>query len=204
MTQKSAKTTSRMFGKAGPLVLVPLLLGAVASSSAFAKDGGWAEGWGSGTIVSAVQPGTSNPCDSRHPCEIAVQGSGDTKSSFGAGPEIGQFGFQADLTIDLALGTPNGSGQQCFPVTGALSLRRDEKNARFGMLVVDVQGEECAFGASTTLSALAATYAVDGTQSTGKFSGAAGTGAVSATIDTSRSPASLGFSFSGSLGSAAK
>lgn len=197
-------TVAKKVGGCTPLVLIPLLLDAAPSSTALAGGGGWVEGWGAGAVVSAVQPGTSTPCISSQPCEITASGSGEVKSSFGAGPEIGQFDLQIDLTIDLAHGTPNGFGQRCFPASGALSLRRTKTNPRFGTLVVDLQGQECALGSSATLAALAATYVVSGADSTGKYAGAAGIGTVSGSVDTSRSPTRTDFAFSGSLLGATK
>ena len=159
----------------------------------------WVEGWGTGTIASAVQPGTSTHCDSSHQCEIGIVGSGETTPSFGDEHRIGGFDLQADLIVDYPDGSPNGFGGQCSPVGGSLSLQQATKKAGSMTLVVKIQGQDCAVGSSATLSAITATYLVDGIDSTGKYTGASGTGNVSASVDASATSTGVEFAFSGSL-----
>jgi hypothetical protein len=110
---------------------------------------------------------------------------------------LGQFNLQAVVTVDLPDGPTNGFGGQCYPVTGSLSLTG--VNAPSNTLVVDLQGVDCAVGPSTTLSAIEATYVVDGVNSTGKFAGATGSGTVGGATDSSQSPQTVEFAFDGSL-----
>ncbi len=151
---------------------------------------GSVQGWGSGPITAQVQPGTTTACVPSQQCEITVGGT----ATLG---QLGQFNLQASLTVDLPDGTTNGFGGQCYPATGSLSLTGVHGPA--ATLVVDLQGVACAVGSSTTLSAIAATYVVDATNSSGRFAGATGTGTVGAATDASQSPPTVEFAFSGSL-----
>ena len=49
------------------------------------------------------------------------------------------------------------------------------------------------------MSTISATYVVDGTNSTGAFAGAAGTGTIAASEDGAQSPPAVELAFSGSL-----
>jgi hypothetical protein len=208
----------RRLGRCLTIVLWPLLLIAAVPTTVLADDDGrggggwgwegagsqqkgWVQGWGTGSVAAQVRPGTTTSCDTSHQCEVTVSSSGHARATLG---QIGQFTLAANLTVDFPDGTTNGFGGQCFPVTGVLSLTGAQGGAGLGTLVVDVQGTDCAVGSSTTLSTIDGTYVVDGANSTGKFAGAAGGGAVNATTDMSQSPPAVGFAFSGSLRGAGK
>jgi hypothetical protein len=203
---KPVKTAARTIALCAPVALFPLLYAAGAPAKVSGDHGqspGWVDGFGAGTITGEVQPGTSNPCDSTHQCQITISGTGTIQpgepggGSWNGGHHHGNFALQAVITVDVPDGTTNGFGGNCYPVTGSLSL--SPSGGGTGTLVVGVQGQDCAVGSSTTLSAIAATYVVDGNQSTGKFGGAAGVGTIAASLDASRSPLAVGFAFSGSL-----
>jgi hypothetical protein len=207
---------ARRLGRCAPIVLLALLLNPAAPVKVLADDGdgghgrkgqgAFVQGLGSGTITAEVQPGTTSPCVSTAPCQITITGTATIQPSFAGQPDFGKWGgrhdhggftVQAVLTVALPNGTPNGSGEQCYPVTGSLSLTAVSTPS--DTLVADVQGVDCAVGSSTTLSAIDATYVVDGTNSTGNFAGATGTGTVGAATDSSQSPPTVEFAFSGSL-----
>jgi hypothetical protein len=212
---KPLKTAATTIGLYTPIALFPLLYAAAAAAGSPAESwghrgghwqsSGWVEGLGTGTITAEVQPGTNTPCDSANQCQITISGSGATQPFFGGGGDqghwgggygLGNFTLQAVLTVDLPDGTTNGFGGECYPVTGSLSL---SPTWGTGTLVVDIQGQDCAVGSSTTLSAITATYVVDGSQSTGNFSGYSGVGTIGASVDASQSPPPVEFAFSGSL-----
>jgi hypothetical protein len=191
---------AKTLGYCAPIAIFALLMNAAAPEQVRAEGGGglvqWGsiQGWGSGPINAEVQPGTTTPCDASHQCEITVGG----KATLG---QVARFDLWADFTVDFPDGTTNGFGGHCYPVTGTLWLT--SANARSDTLAIDIQGVDCAVGASTTVSALDASYVVDnvadGTGSTGKFAGATGTGTVRAATDSSQSPQTVEFAFNGSL-----
>ena len=195
-----------------PIALFALLLNLAAPVKVLADGGGWGGGdgglwrlgarrrragglWsvrlGAGVgLRTDHRPSTRIPVMPSQQCEITVGGT----ATLG---QLGQFNLQANLTVDLPDGTTNGFGGQCYPATGSLSLTGVHGPA--ATLVVDLQGVACAVGSSTTLSAIAATYVVDATNSSGRFAGATGTGTVGAATDASQSPPTVEFAFSGSL-----
>jgi hypothetical protein len=181
-----------------PLALLPLLpaVGASAGGAGHQWDdqGSWIEGWGGGTVT-AESP---NPCVSTQPCVLTVSGSG---ASQGAVWLRGRFDVQGNVTVDLRGAVGNGFDQACYPVTGTLTLSPmgvgDDWNV--GSLAVDIQGQGCAVGSNPNPLAAAATYVVDGANSTGIFAGASGTGTMNASLDLGQSPPAVGFAFSGSL-----
>jgi hypothetical protein len=200
---KPFKLVAGTVGFYASIALIPLL-----SSSTIAAaggkgwgdgswdQGGWEQGSGAGTVTAEVQPNSSNACSASSQCQITISGTGATGGLFSG---IGQFGLQAELTADLPSGTTNDFGGACYPLTGSLTLSPLKGRWSSSTLVVDIQGQDCTLGSSTTLFAISATYVVDGADSTGKFAGATGVGMVSASLDMSQSPPSVGYAFSGSL-----
>lgn len=187
----------------GPLAVVAVVIGwALPASGLVMGGGGWVDAWGQGSVASAVQPGSTLACDPGHPCEKTAQGTGDSKTFFDAQGEIGQFNFQAVLTVDLPDATPNGSGLSCYPVSGTLSLSTGQGQGQGNdqaTLVLDVQDRDCAVGASSSLTAIAGTYIVDSANSTGKYDTATGVGSFNWSADSSASPADVNFALTGNF-----
>jgi hypothetical protein len=198
---KSLKTAARTIGLCVPIALYAAAAAAEPPADRRGNHGqspSLVEGSGTGTVT-AESP---NPCSPTQQCQITISGSG---AIFGGGPNygnwgghgLGNFSLQAALTVAYPDGTPNGFGAECYPVAGSLSLSPNWDNGN--ALVVDVQGQDCALGSSTTVSTITATYVVDDTQSTGIFAGAAGVGTIGASVDAGQSPPAVQFAFSGSL-----
>jgi hypothetical protein len=200
---KPFRTAARTLGICASIAIAALLFDTGRAAADGGRDWGHGgglpvglvQGSGTGTVTAEVQPGTSTACTATSQCAITVSGTGAAQPFFG----LGEFDLSADLTADLPGGTPNGFGGECYPVTGSLTLSPIYGKWNPGTLVVDLQGQDCAVGSSTTSLVIAATYVVDGTNSTGRFAGASGTGTVSAAIDDSQSPPAVEFAFSGSL-----
>jgi hypothetical protein len=134
-------------------------------------------GWGHGTIRSAVVPGTANPCDPMHECELRVEGTGQAKTFFGAGREIGPYRFVAFVTIDFTQSASNALGGACNPAGGTFNFF---PLAGGGRLILDFQGTDCQNGAATSvISEIFAAYVGNHSFSTGKFAGVSGTGSLS-------------------------
>jgi hypothetical protein len=160
----------------------------------FNSSPGFVNGWGNGSIVSAVQPGTSLPCDTAYVCMKTAQGASEAVAFLGAGGTVGTGTFEAVLDIDLPSPTSNGAGGACYPVTGQLAITTDG-----GVLALKVQGSDCAVGTETTLSVITGSYVVDGANSTSKFRGVSGVGAFHWSADSSVSPAGVQFALTGNL-----
>jgi hypothetical protein len=193
---KLFKPVSRTLGVCAPIALIALLsnITIAAAGGRGWQEGGWHQGgWVQGSGMGTV---SSTACVSSDPCQITISGTGATGGFFGG---IGQFDVQAQLTADLPGGTSNGFDGECYPLTGSLTLSPSQGTWSSGNLVVDIQGQDCAVGSSPTLSAISATYVVDGVDSTGRFAGATGAGMVSASLDMSQSPPAVAFAFNGSL-----
>jgi hypothetical protein len=200
---KPFKPVARTVGFSAAVAVLPLILNATVAGADGRgwgqggwQQGGWEQGSGSGTVTAETQPNSATACDADNSCQFAISGTGATGGFFGG---IGEFALQAELTADLTGGTSNGFGGECYPLSGSLTLSPTQGRWSSGNLVVYVQGQDCAVGSSATLSAINATYVVDGVDSTGRFAGATGAGTVSASVDTSRTPPAFGFAFSGSL-----
>jgi hypothetical protein len=155
---------------------------------------GWVNGWGNGSIVSAVQPGTSLPCDAAHVCEKTAQGASDAVTQFGAGGTVGAGTLEAVLDTDLPNATSNGAGGGCYPVTGQLAI-----TPTGGVLVLKVQGSDCVLGTETTLQVITGSYFIDPAKSSGKYAGVSGVGAFHWSADSSVSPAQVRFKLTGNL-----
>jgi hypothetical protein len=191
---KSLKSLFRLL----PFALLPLLpaVGASAGGAGhqWGHQGSWIEGWGSGTVT-AESP---NPCVSTQPCVLTVTGNGTSQGAFWL---LGRFDVQGNVTVDLPGAVGNGFDQACYPVTGTLTLTPtgfgDDRNV--GSLAVDIQGQGCAVGSNPNPLATAATYVVNGANSTGIFADASGTGTINASLDLTQSPPQVGFAFVGSL-----
>jgi hypothetical protein len=161
------KAVRRAAAVLGFLALAP-------AAGALAQGPGWVEGWGHGTVQSAVVPGTSNPCDAMHACELKVEGIGQAKTFFGAGQEIGSYRFIGFVTIDFTQPTSNALGGACNPTGGTFNLF---PLAGGGRLVMDFQGIDCQNGVATSvISEITAAYIGNYSFSTGKFAGVRGTG----------------------------
>ncbi|HXW16470.1 MAG TPA: hypothetical protein VEN79_18315 [Terriglobia bacterium] len=154
---------------------------------------GFVIGWGNGSIVSAVQPGTSLSCDMAHVCMKTAQGASDAVALLGGGT-VGTGTFQAVLDIDFPSPTSNGAGGACYPVTGQLAITTDG-----GLLALKVQGSDCALGTESTLSVITGSYVVDAADSTSKYRGVSGVGAFNWSADSSVSPADVQFALTGNL-----
>jgi hypothetical protein len=197
------KPVARTLGYCAPVALISLLCSsgiAAAAGLGWGQggwyQGGWEQGSGAGTVSAEVQPNSSTACNAGNQCQISISGNGSTGGFFAG---IGEFNLQAALTADLPKGTSNDFGGACYPLTGSLTLTPMLSRWSPGNLVVDIQGQDCAVGSSTTLFAISAIYVVEGVDSTGRFAGSTGVGTVSASLDMSQSPPAVGFSFSGSL-----
>jgi hypothetical protein len=199
---KSFEHVGRTLGFCVPIALTLLGNATIAAANGRGwgegswQQGGWEQGSGTGTVTAEVQPNSSTACDPSYPCQITISGTGATGGFLGG---IGQFDLQAEITVDLPGGTSNGFNGECYPVTGSLTLSPMQGKWSSGNLVVYIQGRDCGVGSIATLSAINATYVVDGADSTGRFAGATGAGTVSASLDTSQSPPAVGFAFNGSL-----
>jgi hypothetical protein len=199
---KPFKHFARTLGVCAPIALPLLFNGTIAAADGRGwgqggwQHGGWEQESGTGTVTAETQPNSATACNADNLCQLTISGTGATGGFFSG---IGEFDLQAELTTDLPGGTSNGFGGECYPLTGSLTLSPMQGRWSSGNLVVYVQGQDCAVGSSTTLSAVNAAYAVDGADSTGRFAGATGTGTVSAALDTSQTPPAFGFAFSGSL-----
>jgi hypothetical protein len=182
------------------LALAILCVGGIAGMHPISVDAAeaepqWLVGWGSGDVVSSVQPGTKTGCDAAHSCEETVEGSGTTRLlTVGAGAAAG-FDFVAVVTVDLPGATPNGAGGTCFPASGVISLTGAA--AGQGTLVLDIEGSDCALGGSTTRRVLTGTFVVDGAASSGTATAPSGVGAFNWTADSSVAPTAVTMSFSG-------
>ncbi len=166
---------------------------------------GFVEAWGNGVLTNAVQPGTSSACDSSHACQETLSGAITGKTFFGAGGEIGtQQPFVLVETLDFADAAPNGTGGECYPVGGQLSIT--DKHHLRSTLILDFQGSGCQLTKNSTQDQsrllIKATYFTDG-ESTGRFAGTTGTGELNLVPPTSLPGPALGsafpVSFSGNL-----
>jgi hypothetical protein len=178
------------------------------AASAAAVSAAWAGSFGNWVQSSASGTATTNSCNTTQTC-IAGTGSGSFILPFGGqdGPQgddwhhhnggFGSYNFSASLTVDTGNHTSNGFGGSCSAAGGTVTLTPAHGPAG-NTLVLDVQGAECAVGASTTEQVLTATYVVDASSS-GIFSGATGTGSFSASLDSAAAPFVLDLTFAGGL-----
>lgn len=201
--QQRMRTVSALMAGAG------LAFGIAASAAAgpgvsFGSFTNWVESTASGTATTAS-------CNTAQTC-ITGTGSGhlNLSNGFSFGPQggnwhggdggggwLGSYNFSASLTVDSGNTTPNGFGGTCSAAGGTVTLTPTHGPSG-NSLVLDVQGAECAVGASTTEQVLTGTYVVDAS-STGAFLDATGTGSFSASTNSTATPIVLDLAFSGGL-----
>jgi hypothetical protein len=147
------------------------------------------QAWAFGTLSGASQPDSREGCDLSHVCALAISSAGGAgtgtgvtiKTSFESasqGEPSPNLPFLLTETIDYAHAVTKGvhgdTGHgACYPGSGVLTILIDASST----LVLDIVGQACQVGRSTTELVFTGSYASD-TASTGTVANADGIGTV--------------------------
>jgi hypothetical protein len=140
---------------------------------------GLLEAWGDGKVSTAVQPGTSTPCDLSHPCQITANGTLEGKTLFKVGAEVGRAAIVLVQTIDFSAGAANGTGGKCYPSGGHVTITPEGQTA--STLILDFQGSACEWSSATNAYLFQGPWTADDASS-GTFKHPVGIGTTSVDI----------------------
>ncbi len=194
-TPRRATQSRDMLHRVGPVVMGVAMAGAVSfpapsSELAFEPRTGGAviEAWAFGTLSDATRPNSQAACDLSHLCELVISSAGGTGTGTGAtiktffessaqGELSANLPFTLTETIDyphpVTKGAPGKpSDGACYPVTGVMEISDGSSK-----LVLDIVGQACQVGRSTTQLVFTGSYVSDAV-SDGDFANADGIGTV--------------------------
>ncbi len=160
----------------------------ISASACVARTGGAViAAWAIGTLADATRPNSGKACDLSHVCDLVISSAGGSGTGTGATIKFLETNSSSEVTIQNVPFTLNetidyqhpaiktAAGNNCYPANGTLEIV-DSSTSPASHLNLDVVGQGCQVGRSTTQLIVTGSYATSA--SDGEFSGADGIGSL--------------------------